>query len=163
MKGAHFCKWPACNAMRQITGICTTHRRRRNAILKRWGQRAQQSPWRFEDRPTWSPLGRRIVAVDQSMQYTNAGRVPQLDALVLDNGRRIYFAVYETENGDYVVRGHITATRRKDRKDRATTQTGSWPWCKACQSWHHPDNPTCFKITGQKARMRRADRKQAAR
>ena len=18
-----------------------------------------------------------------------------------------------------------------------------WPWCEACQSWHHPDNPTC--------------------
>jgi hypothetical protein len=19
----------------------------------------------------------------------------------------------------------------------------SWPWCEACRSWHHPDNPTC--------------------
>lgn len=30
-----------------------------------------------------------------------------------------------------------------------------WPWCEDCQSYHHPKNPTCFKLTGQKARVRR--------
>jgi hypothetical protein len=25
--------------------------------------------------------------------------------------------------------------------------TESWPWCDACQSWHHPENPTC-KLKG---------------
>jgi hypothetical protein len=20
---------------------------------------------------------------------------------------------------------------------------GSWPWCRACRSYHHPNNPTC--------------------
>jgi hypothetical protein len=20
-----------------------------------------------------------------------------------------------------------------------------WPWCEACQSWHHPENTTCVK------------------
>lgn len=19
----------------------------------------------------------------------------------------------------------------------------AWPWCEACHSWHHPENPTC--------------------
>lgn len=34
--------------------------------------------------------------------------------------------------------------------DSHTTQApeeGAWPWCEACRSWHHPDNPTCFKLT----------------
>lgn len=21
-----------------------------------------------------------------------------------------------------------------------------WPWCNACQSYHHPNNPTCTKL-----------------
>lgn len=24
-------------------------------------------------------------------------------------------------------------------------QLDSWPFCDACQSWHHPNNPTCRK------------------
>lgn len=22
-------------------------------------------------------------------------------------------------------------------------EDGSWPWCEACKSYHHPKNPTC--------------------
>lgn len=29
------------------------------------------------------------------------------------------------------------------------------PWCETCQSWHHPQNSSCFKLTGQKATVRR--------
>lgn len=29
-----------------------------------------------------------------------------------------------------------------------------WPWCEACQSWHHPENPTCRKLI-VKRRMNR--------
>lgn len=25
-----------------------------------------------------------------------------------------------------------------------------WPWCEVCKSYHHPLNPTCFKITRRK-------------
>lgn len=29
----------------------------------------------------------------------------------------------------------------------------AWPFCDACQSWHHPDNPTCrLRPTTEKAK-----------
>jgi hypothetical protein len=27
--------------------------------------------------------------------------------------------------------------------DAINTNEGAFPWCDACKSWHHPDNPTC--------------------
>jgi hypothetical protein len=36
----------------------------------------------------------------------------------------------------------------------ASSDDGSWPWCDACQSYHHPKNPTCFKLHGRQAHKR---------
>lgn len=33
------------------------------------------------------------------------------------------------------------SARRKAPADQ------DWPYCETCRSWHHPDNPTCFKRT----------------
>lgn len=27
----------------------------------------------------------------------------------------------------------------------STAEEIDWPWCEACKSYHHPNNPTCFK------------------
>lgn len=31
-------------------------------------------------------------------------------------------------------------------------KAGGWPFCEDCQSWHAPENPTCFKLQGKRAR-----------
>jgi len=28
-------------------------------------------------------------------------------------------------------------------KGQVALWDGSWPWCEACKSYHHPKNPTC--------------------
>ena len=29
---------------------------------------------------------------------------------------------------------------------RASMLERSFPWCDACESWHHPRNPTCRRL-----------------
>lgn len=29
------------------------------------------------------------------------------------------------------------------RREKIPGHEPDWPWCEACQSWHHPSNPTC--------------------
>lgn len=33
----------------------------------------------------------------------------------------------------------ISLVKPEEKEDDA-----GFPWCEACKSWHHPDNPTCF-------------------
>ena len=33
---------------------------------------------------------------------------------------------------------HLYASRLMEHEE-----DGSWPWCEACKSYHHPQNPTC--------------------
>ena len=44
----------------------------------------------------------------------------------------------------------IYGADRLGKQTRETEGEGDWPWCEACRSYHHPNNPTCFLKTAQK-------------
>lgn len=46
----------------------------------------------------------------------------------------------------FVVWSLCRASARAQEQPNSEPDDGSWPWCEACNSWHHPRNPTCKKL-----------------
>lgn len=92
----------------------------------------------------------RLTRYALACGYIERVESPKVFITLLMDGSAILVRVYNRETRDrfqcrvgsmkegYWLFGQTKKVWLADQDD--------WPWCEACQSWHHLKNPTCRKL-----------------
>ena len=78
-----------------------------------------------------------------------------MDAKAVEKSRKLAVAVFERA---IEIVGEEPAGFTETFEEAADDDESEFPWCEPCQSYHHPNNPTCVLRTGAPHHSRPANR-----